>query len=119
MSLILEALRKSEAERRRAVVPDLLAEPAIAAPIATTPPQRWPWIAGGLAIAGLLAWFAMRDRGPAPISVVPVTDAPVRRAAGTHLACRHTTRRACIASPDRCRAACACEARAGFRIAGF
>ena len=46
MSLILEALRKSEAERRRAVVPDLLAEPALAAPIATTTPQRWPWIAG-------------------------------------------------------------------------
>ncbi len=77
MSLILEALRKSEAERRRAVVPDLLAEPAVAAPIAATPPQRWPWIAGALAIAAVLAWFAMRDRGPAPISVVPESDTPV------------------------------------------
>ncbi|MUV14039.1 general secretion pathway protein GspB [Noviluteimonas gilva] len=77
MSLILEALRKSEAERRRAVVPDLLAEPAIAAPVATSTPQRWPWIAGGLAIAASLAWFAMRDRVPAPISVVPAADVPV------------------------------------------
>ena len=77
MSLILEALRKSEAERRRAVVPDLLAEPAVAAPVAATTPERWPWIAGGLAIAALLVWFAMRDRGPAPISVMPVVDAPV------------------------------------------
>src|SRR4249919_2706833 len=76
MSLILEALRKSEAERRRAVVPDLLAEPALAAPIPATTPQRWPLIAGGLAIAALLAWFAMRDRGPAPIPVVPVPMRP-------------------------------------------
>ncbi|KGQ19600.1 hypothetical protein LF41_2538 [Lysobacter dokdonensis DS-58] len=77
MSLILEALRKSEAERRRAVVPDLLAEPAVATPIATTTPQRWPWIAGGLAIAALLTWFAMRGRAPAPIEVAPVVQAPV------------------------------------------
>ena len=77
MSLILEALRKSEAERRRAVVPDLLAEPAVAAPVATTTPQRWPWIAGGLAIAVLLTWYAMRDRGTAPITVVPVSDTRV------------------------------------------
>ncbi|MGO4551768.1 general secretion pathway protein GspB [Lysobacter sp. 2RAF19] len=75
MSLILEALRKSEAERRRAVVPDLLAEPALAAPIAKASSQRWPWIAGGLAIAASLAWFAMRDRAPAPISVIPARDA--------------------------------------------
>src|SRR5690349_17781814 len=77
MSLILEALRKSEAERRRAVVPDLLAESAVAAPIAPATPQRWPWIAGTIAIVGLLAWWTMRDRGPAPIPVVPVVAAPV------------------------------------------
>lgn len=81
MSLILEALRKSEAERRRATVPDLLAEPAVAAPIATTPRQRWPWFVGGAAVVALLAWFAMRDRAPAPIEVVPVTkvEAPAPR----------------------------------------
>ena len=82
MSQILEALRKSEAERRRAVVPDLLAEPAMAAPVAAATSQRWPLFAGGAAVVALLAWFAMRDRTPAPIAVAPVAkvDAPAPRA---------------------------------------
>ena len=81
MSLILEALRKSEAERRRAVVPDLLAEPAMAAPAAAATQQRWPLLVGGAAVVALLAWFAMRDRAPAPIEVAPVAkvEAPAPR----------------------------------------
>jgi general secretion pathway protein B len=58
MSLILEALRKSEAERRRAQVPDLLAEPRAAAAQAPVAVQRWPWLVLG---AGLLLgalWLA-------------------------------------------------------------
>ena len=49
MSLILEALRKSEAERRRAQAPDLFAEPQLALP---RPHPTWPrWTR--LALAGL------------------------------------------------------------------
>jgi len=53
MSLILEALRKSEAERRRGQTPDLLAEPA---PVKRAPravlPRGWRW---ALAVIALLA----------------------------------------------------------------
>ena len=114
MSLILEALRKSEAERRRAVVPDLLAEPAVAAPIAATTPQRWPWIAGGRGDRRI----ARLVRDARPRARADQRDAGGRRARGpatgvrTDHACRHATRRARVAPPDRRRAARACEARA-------
>jgi general secretion pathway protein B len=66
MSLILEALRKSEAERRRGRMPDLHAElPPLAAPRAA-PPPAWRWLAGsGVLVALALAtWLAagMRTR---------------------------------------------------------
>jgi general secretion pathway protein B len=66
MSLILEALRKSEAERRRGHMPDLHAElPPLAAPRAKAPPT-WRWLAGsGVLVAlALAAWLAagMRTR---------------------------------------------------------
>ena len=57
MSLILEALRKSEAERRRAQVPDLLAEPqtaVVAGPVAV---QRWPWLVLGAAVLLAAVWL--------------------------------------------------------------
>ena len=52
MSLILEALRKSEAERRRAQAPDLFAEPQLALPRPHRTGSRWakPALAG----AGLI-----------------------------------------------------------------
>lgn len=58
MSLILEALRKSEAERRRGEVPNLHAEraPAVAATRATG--TAWPWLALALVAAVTLAWLA-------------------------------------------------------------
>jgi general secretion pathway protein B len=61
MSLILEALRKSEAERRLGSAPDLLAPmPILRAPARR--PHRPMWIAGGciLAVAMASAWWWMR-----------------------------------------------------------
>lgn len=50
MSLILEALRKSEAERRRGQTPDLLMEPApMKRTTRTTLPRGWPWAAAFIA----------------------------------------------------------------------
>lgn len=62
MSLILEALRKSEAERRRGLPPDLLAE------LPPTPAQRtrampaWGWLVLGIGLLALVAWLALRPR---------------------------------------------------------
>ena len=72
MSLILEALRKSEAERRRGLPPDLRAE-------LPPPPARRGRVGmvGAAAIAAVLvalaAWFALR--APAPPGVVEQPDA--------------------------------------------
>jgi general secretion pathway protein B len=57
MSLILEALRKSEAERRRAQVPDLLAEPQAAVAPMPAVAQRWPWLVLGAAVLLGVAWL--------------------------------------------------------------
>lgn len=77
MSLILEALRKSEAERRRAQVPDLLAEPQAAAPIATRAPQRWPLVAAGAVVVIGAAWFVLRPSAPPAVAVAADEVAPV------------------------------------------
>ena len=69
MSLILEALRKSEAERRRAQVPDLLAEPQAAAPVARRAPPRWPLIAAGAVVVLGAAWFVLRPSAPPAVAV--------------------------------------------------
>ena len=80
MSLILEALRKSEAERRRGEMPDLRAElPPPAA--ASRPPLRrvLPWIAVALA-AGIALLFGLRplsrDATPAAPTKVVATTTP-------------------------------------------
>lgn len=57
MSLILEALRKSEAERRRAQVPDLLAEPQAAVAPVPVAAQRWPWLVLGAVVLLGVAWL--------------------------------------------------------------
>ena len=71
MSLILEALRKSEAERRRAQAPDLFAPAQVAvAPVRRLPPA-WMLVGGVLLVlvaALLLArgfWPTSEDREPA------------------------------------------------------
>ena len=58
MSLILEALRKSEAERRRGEVPKLHAERAPAAAATRATGTAWPWLALALVAAITLAWLA-------------------------------------------------------------
>lgn len=80
MSLILEALKKSEAERRLGRAPDLLTPAARAAE-----PRRGSWLAGfaiGLAGALLLAaltwwWFTSGDVVPTQTAQLP---APVNQA---------------------------------------
>lgn len=63
MSLILEALRKSEAERRRGQVPDVAAElpPTPLAHAHRTPAWLWPVAAIGTLIVALLLWWSLRD----------------------------------------------------------
>jgi general secretion pathway protein B len=61
MSLILEALRKSEAERRRGQVPDIHRELPVAPAMRRSPPQRWWWagatlLAATLVIVGMHVW---------------------------------------------------------------
>jgi general secretion pathway protein B len=63
MSLILEALRKSEAERRRGRAPDLHAElPPVHARSRRMPPP-WLWIAATVALllTAMLLWMRGRD----------------------------------------------------------
>ena len=69
MSLILEALRKSEAERRRAQVPDLLAEPQVAAPVAKRAPPRFHWIAAAMVVVLAAAWFVLKSSAPPAVAV--------------------------------------------------
>lgn len=61
MSLILEALRKSEAERRRGQAPDLLTEPMVAMPGPAAHRARtlhWAHaLAAAVFVAGLAWWF--------------------------------------------------------------
>ena len=58
MSLILEALRKSEAERRRGQVPTLHAERAPAAQPARAARPSWPWLALAIPVVLATAWLA-------------------------------------------------------------
>lgn len=68
MSLILEALRKSEAERRRAQAPDLFAEPQLALPRSHPTWPRWAWFAlAGVAVVALL--LLLRELRPQPTPV--------------------------------------------------
>lgn len=81
MSLILEALRRSEAERRRAAPPSLLGDVGPARPARTS---AWPMALGGLLLGGLLVaaaawWWGVGRRAPvaeAPPAVVTAAPAP-------------------------------------------
>lgn len=75
MSFILDALRKSEAARRRSEAPDLFAQ----MPQTQPPPQarsRWPWWALGvaLAIALSIAVGLLTRRAQAPVAITPAIE---------------------------------------------
>ncbi|HVR82240.1 MAG TPA: general secretion pathway protein GspB [Luteimonas sp.] len=74
MSLILEALRKSEAERRRGQAPDLHAElPPVSVPRrAVVPP--WAWLLLGSALLLLALWLARAPR-PSRTATTETTNA--------------------------------------------
>jgi len=83
MSLILDALRKSEAERRRGQAPDLHAElpPAVQSARAGRP--AWPWLlalaATAIVVALVMTWLARDPRAPAPEAADAVLDSPPER----------------------------------------
>jgi general secretion pathway protein B len=82
MSLILEALRKSEVERRRGVAPDLLqaAAPAAVVRRPALPTLAYPAVALVLVAAVLLALAWWRRGAPAPTEpppeIVATSNAP-------------------------------------------
>ncbi len=81
MSLILEALRKSEAERRLGSAPNVLT----AMPVLRAPPPRkyWPlWLAGSCALLAALAlgWWWMRAPPNAPAQPVATPPQAASRA---------------------------------------
>lgn len=75
MSLILEALRRSEAERRRGVAPGLL---DAAPPVRRAARPLWPialaGLLAGLALAGAVAWWLV-SRADGPSAGAPRAEA--------------------------------------------
>ena len=76
MSLILEALRKSEAERRRGLAPDLLVElpPVVRPRNPTLSPALWLLVAAAVLAAG--AWLARGSWSPPTRDVTPAVIVP-------------------------------------------
>jgi len=84
MSLILEALRKSEAQRRRAQAPDLFAETSTVARHAAAPSPRWLWwMLAAIAALLLTGWFARGLWNP-PLQRARTAPAPVLADAAPH-----------------------------------
>jgi general secretion pathway protein B len=83
MSYILDALRRSQAERERGQVPSLHAQASPLAPASSTALTRswlWPGLAGlGLVLMGALVWVSVRPGASAPsqpaAAVAPVVAA--------------------------------------------
>lgn len=82
MSFILDALRKSEAARRRSEAPDLFAAmPATPEPVRARP--NWPlWLLGAVAACSLIAvlWL-LAQRAPEASTASPTVDASAETAA--------------------------------------
>ena len=81
MSMILEALRKSEAERQRGRAPGLFVEqrPAVAADRRV---PAWAWGLGLLLVAVLAAWGWREWQRALPVPAAPAPDAVVEAAPG-------------------------------------
>ncbi len=91
MSYILDALRRSQAERERGQVPGLDARPGAVAAVPSAPPgQRWRWVALATFVllgAGLALFWWSRAAPPGGLTLppplasaelaVPLTAAPV------------------------------------------
>jgi len=75
MSLILEALRKSEAERRRGAAPSLYAEMPPAPATASRFGSRWPLWIGLAALLPVAAWIAYGAVHSDPVT--PMVDTPI------------------------------------------
>ncbi|MCE3004624.1 MAG: hypothetical protein LW860_18305, partial [Xanthomonadaceae bacterium] len=80
MSLILEALRKSEQQRRLGEVPTLGSESAWATRRwhgAPSRAARWPWLLAAVLLVGAAAawWWLRRDAAPSPVAAETATDA--------------------------------------------
>jgi len=75
MSLILEALRKSEAERRRGNTPDVAMElpPVPLRARNATPAWLWPVVLAAIVVLALAWWLAGRRDAAQP--TIPATDA--------------------------------------------
>ena len=93
MSLILEALRKSEAERRRGQAPDLFAELPPATHRRGPALSPWYWLLLALVLCATIAWL-LRERWAPPA-------APVAASAARTVAMAPTTSDAAtVAAPD-------------------
>ncbi len=75
MSLILEALRKSEAQRRLGQVPDLLTGMADPGRVRRPALSAWPWFVLGVLVVALTAWWLGRQYGSEPLIVAAGTRA--------------------------------------------
>lgn len=73
MSLILEALRKSEAERRRGQAPDVLADMPEAQATASRTAPAWLWLLPVVVALLVALWFVQqrRDAGPGDAKAQP------------------------------------------------
>jgi general secretion pathway protein B len=87
VSLILDALRKADAERERGSVPSLHSQP-VATPSAEAPPKAsvrpsWLWVAIGIAVGlvGAAAWVMVGREGTSPDAAA--SRAPTPPAAST------------------------------------
>lgn len=87
MSMILDALRKADAERERGSVPGLHAQPATQPSFTAAPAPRavpWPWIVSSVlaVLVVALAWYAIAGREAPQLEPI-ASPAPQPEAAAT------------------------------------